>query len=130
LAKSSAPSRLMARSINISTCRGMPVAYASINAPVNAFAAIARRWPDSLGGLVGLANARYALGDYGGAVTALESATAVHPESAGAWHNLAFAYQEAHDPGRAREAAERALAAASEATREQLAASLQPLLAH
>jgi hypothetical protein len=54
-----------------------------------AYDAILRRWPGSLGALVGRGNARYALGDLAGAEVAYRAALAHHPGAAAAWNNLA-----------------------------------------
>lgn len=62
---------------------GRPVAAS------RAYAAIARRWPESLAALVGLGNARYAAGDLAGAARAFRRAASRHPGAAPAWNNLA-----------------------------------------
>jgi hypothetical protein len=54
-----------------------------------AFATAARRWPTSLPARVGLANARFALGDLAGAEAALREAVQRHPYEAAVWNNLA-----------------------------------------
>jgi hypothetical protein len=54
-----------------------------------AFETAARRWPASLAALVGLANARFALGDLAGAEAALREAAHRHPSEAAVWNNLA-----------------------------------------
>jgi Peptidase_C39 like family len=54
-----------------------------------AYDAILRRWPGSLGALIGRGNARYATGDLDGAAVAYRAALARHPAAAVAWNNLA-----------------------------------------
>jgi Tetratricopeptide repeat/Peptidase_C39 like family len=54
-----------------------------------AYDAILRRWPGSLGALIGRGNARYALGDLAGAEAAYRAALQHHPGAAVAWNNLA-----------------------------------------
>jgi hypothetical protein len=51
--------------------------------------AVLRRWPGSLGALLGRGNARYALGDLDGAEAAYRAALGRHPGAAVAWNNLA-----------------------------------------
>lgn len=54
-----------------------------------AYRAILVRWPQSFGASIGLGNARYAIRDYDGAAQAFAKATALRPNSAAAWNNLA-----------------------------------------
>jgi tetratricopeptide (TPR) repeat protein len=54
-----------------------------------AYAALLRRWPESLNGAVGLANVDYAMGDLPGAEAALRDAVKLHPTSVVALNNLA-----------------------------------------
>jgi tetratricopeptide (TPR) repeat protein len=54
-----------------------------------AYDAILRRWPDSLGALIGRGNARYAADDLEGAEAAYRAALDRHPRAAAAWNNLA-----------------------------------------
>jgi tetratricopeptide (TPR) repeat protein len=54
-----------------------------------AYDAVLRRWPGSLGGLIGQGNARYAAGDLDGAEAAYRAALGRHPDAAVAWNNLA-----------------------------------------
>lgn len=54
-----------------------------------AYGAVLRRWPGSLGALIGRGNARYAVGDLDGAATAYRAALEHHPGAAMAWNNLA-----------------------------------------
>lgn len=62
------------------------------------YADIARRWPGSHPALIGLGNARYALGDPSGAEEAFRAAIERRPEDPAAWNNLAHALarQERH----------------------------------
>jgi tetratricopeptide (TPR) repeat protein len=59
------------------------------DAAAAAYAAVAERWPDSLGAWMGLGNARYAAGDLEAAEAAFRTATERHPGAAAAWNNLA-----------------------------------------
>jgi hypothetical protein len=54
-----------------------------------AYDAVLRRWPGSLGALIGRGNARYAAGDLDGAEAAYRAALEHHPGAAVAWNNLA-----------------------------------------
>lgn len=54
-----------------------------------AYAALLRRWPDSLNGAIGLANVAYAQGDLAAAESSLRDALKRHPDSAVALNNLA-----------------------------------------
>jgi predicted Zn-dependent protease len=65
------------------------------------YRAATRRWPDRLGGWVGLANARYQVGDLEGAAGALRAGTERHPDAPQAWNNLAVILD---DMGRRQEA--------------------------
>lgn len=74
-----------------------------------AYAAIARQWPQSHGPLVGLGNARYALGDHAGAEAAFRDAIRRRPEDPAAWNNLAHALAKQGRHAEAVEAARHAL---------------------
>jgi hypothetical protein len=56
-----------------------------------AYRSILGRWPESLGAFVGAANVAYAGGRYKEAVALLQKASALHPDSVVARHNLAVA---------------------------------------
>lgn len=56
-----------------------------------AYTAILRRWPKSLGALVGIGNFHFSKGNYDASTASLLRAVAMHPESATAKHNLAVA---------------------------------------
>lgn len=58
-------------------------------AAIGAYHAALARWPRSLVALIGLGNARYALGDVSGAEQAFRRAASFHPTSAPALNNLA-----------------------------------------
>jgi tetratricopeptide (TPR) repeat protein len=87
-----------------------------------AYRASLTRWPDSLGALMGLGNARYTAGDFTAAERWYRDAAGRHPESAAAQHNLAWALirQDRHDE--ARKHATRAVALAGENQRHYHAA--------
>lgn len=63
-------------------------------AAVEVYEATHERWPQSLGGLIGLGNSRYALSDLSGAEQAFRLATRAHPEAAAAFNNLAHVLAE------------------------------------
>ena len=58
-------------------------------AAVRAYAAALERWPESMGALIGLANAHIVLSDWGQAEAALRRAVRVNPQSGDAANNLA-----------------------------------------
>lgn len=74
-----------------------------------AYRAALDRWPQSLGGWLGLGNALYARGDLAGAEEALRAATRHHPDSAPALNNLAHVLAERGRRPEALAAIERAL---------------------
>ncbi|HKJ70232.1 MAG TPA: PA2778 family cysteine peptidase [Gammaproteobacteria bacterium] len=78
-------------------------------AAAQSYAAATRRWPRRLGGWVGLANARYRLGDLNGAEEALRAALDRHPRAAEAWNNLAVVLADRGEKGAAVAAAEKAV---------------------
>jgi hypothetical protein len=79
------------------------------DAAATAYQTILERWPGSLGALMGLGNARYALGDLSGAEAAFRSATTDHPREAASWNNLAQVLAERGEREPALEAARRAV---------------------
>ncbi len=96
-----------------------------------AYAAMLKRWPDSLGAGIGLANAEYGRGDLKQAESVLRLMVQKHPDQAVAYNNLA---QTIADQGRDAEAlplAERAVelggphAAAARETRDAIANRLK-----
>ena len=97
-------------------------------AAASAWQAVLERWPDSLGALIGLANARYAAGELAAAAATLRRATAAHPDSAAAWNNLAHVLAESGERAAALAAADRAiglggpLAAIARTTRAEILA--------
>jgi tetratricopeptide (TPR) repeat protein len=74
------------------------------------YAEAVERWPRNLALLLGLGSSAYASGDLAGAIAAFERAVAVHPDSAPALNDLAFALNAAGRRAEARRAAEKALA--------------------
>jgi tetratricopeptide (TPR) repeat protein len=74
-----------------------------------AYDAILRRWPDSLGALIGRGNARYAAHDLDGAEAAYRAALERHPGTAAAWNNLADVLAARGDRAEALIAARRAV---------------------
>jgi tetratricopeptide (TPR) repeat protein len=59
-------------------------------AAAEAYTAALRRWPESLGGWIGLGNAEFARGELAAAERAFERALEIHPDSAAARTNLAY----------------------------------------
>jgi hypothetical protein len=62
------------------------------------YAAVLKKWPQSLGALIGLGNISYQHKEYGQAVRYLELAVKFHPESTSARHNLAVAEKARGNP--------------------------------
>ncbi|GAB3539062.1 PA2778 family cysteine peptidase [Noviherbaspirillum agri] len=89
------------------------VAFEKSAKPVHArtaYRTALRRWPDSLPLLLGYGNAAYAQGDRDAAVVAFRRATALDPNSAPAFNNLATVLAELGQVEPAIQAAERAVA--------------------
>lgn len=93
----------------------------------SSYRAILERWPDSLSAHLGLANVFYSRGDSLGAVWILRDAVRLHPTSAMAWHNLAFAERAVSVPD-ARVSATKALALAPVEQRDQYRENLKDVL--
>ncbi len=66
---------------------------AMFDAATISYVAILKRWPDSLGALIGLGNIYYNKKEFKKSVTYLRQAVKAHPESSHAKHNLAVAEQ-------------------------------------
>jgi tetratricopeptide (TPR) repeat protein len=93
-----------------------------------AYGAALDRWPGSLAALIGLGNARYAVGQLLGAEAAFRTAASLHPGAAPAWNNLAHVLAEQGELDEALAAAKRAVdlggsqAATYRATLDEIAA--------
>ncbi len=74
-----------------------------------AYGAVLARWPDNFAALMGWGNARYAAGDLEAASGAFRQAALLHPDSAGAWNNLAYSLAEQGRLDDALEAADQAV---------------------
>lgn len=101
--------------------------FARVAAPtaqVQAWRALAERWPQDLLAVMALGNALHAAGDAAGAAKAFERA-ASHHDSAAAWNNLALTRLSLGDRSGARQAAQRAVARARAAEPAWLPAALQ-----
>ena len=94
---------------------------------LRAYDSVVERWPANLLAGLGQGNARAAGGDLSGAATAFERVARQH-DSAAAWHNLGAVLLRMNRREQAQDAAARALARASSAEPQWLAAS-QALLA-
>lgn len=90
-----------------------------------AYGAILKRWPDSLGAKIGLANIAFASNQKSKAAQILKSATKKHPLSAPVWHNLAIAQGAINQKKSARNSAKRALDLASPEQKSQYQESLK-----
>lgn len=75
-----------------------------------AYETAVKRWPTSLGALLGLGNTRYAHGDLKGAAAALRRAVTAHPDAAPAFNNLAQVLAEEGHYREAERAIKKALA--------------------
>jgi Peptidase_C39 like family/Tetratricopeptide repeat len=80
-----------------------------LRAAAAAYAAITKRWPDSLEASIGLGNAAYAAGELEAAENAFRTAVERHPEAAAAWNNLAHILGERGQRAEAMAAAQRAV---------------------
>lgn len=90
-----------------------------------AYQQILKRWPQSLGSYLGLANIAYSKKDFQKAAVYLQQATQQHPEAAEAWHNLAIAQGALRKKNEARKAAERALSLVSAEDKSAYAKNLK-----
>jgi len=95
-----------------------------------AYRSILKRWPESLGAWVGMANTSYSLRDLTGAAQALEKAVRFHPEAAAAWHNLALVYGDMKKQAPAELAARKAMELVSAGQRVKFTESLAPVLSN
>jgi len=93
-----------------------------------AYQSILKRWPQSLGAWVGMANTSYTLRDLPGAAEALEMAVRFHPEAAAPWHNLALVYGEMKKQEPAELAARKAMELVTPSQRVEFTANLAPVL--
>jgi tetratricopeptide (TPR) repeat protein len=74
-----------------------------------AYAALLRRWPSNLVGLMGLGNTAYAMGNRAEAEAAFRQATVAHPLAAAAYNNLAHTLADQGKLAAALEAARKAV---------------------
>ncbi len=87
-----------------------------------------RKFPGSLGALIGLGNIFFNQNQFPLSIKMLNLATASHPGSAEAWHNLALAYEANHEKTKARKAAQTAVSLSSEALLPVFKENLKTLL--
>jgi hypothetical protein len=73
------------------------------------YRAMVMRWPDDLAAWIGRGNTSYALGDLAAAENAFRLASALHPDNAAAWNNLAHVLGKRGRTAEAITAAERAV---------------------
>lgn len=73
------------------------------------YLAILKRWPKSLGALIGMGNISFAKKEYKKSADYLRAAVQNHPESAAGWHNLAIATYKSGLKNKARVSAKKAL---------------------
>lgn len=101
--------------------RAAPPAQAAL-----AYRSLLERWPDKLVAGIGLGNALQAAGDLDGAARAFNAVAERH-DSAVAWNNLARLHLARGDPKQALAAAEKAVARATRAEPQWLAATRETL---
>lgn len=92
------------------------------------YQAILKRWPESLGAQVGLANIAFSRGESAKAAKILEKATLAHPQSAAVWHNLAIAQGASRQVKLAKISASKALNLATPEQKPQFKQSLEAWL--
>lgn len=95
---------------------------------LSSYAAILTRWPDSLTSAIGMANLKYASGEFKDSVRYLKHATDVHPFEASVWHNLAIAQVGAKEKSEARKSAEAAIRLAAPSEKAGYLERLAPAL--
>lgn len=93
-----------------------------------AYGAILKKWPQSLGALVGSGNFHFSRGEFLAATESLLLAVKHHPQSAPAWHNLAVAQQKANLTAQAKRSALEAVRLATDSMKPQYRTSLKELL--
>lgn len=91
------------------------------------YQAILKRWPESLGALIGRANIAFTQRRKKDSLGFLLQATKFHPNSSSAWHNLAIAQAELKQRKAARTSAANALRLASPEEKSQFEKSLKEL---
>ncbi len=125
-----APDRLPATA-SLDAVLTAAVAIERVGRPADAaaaYAAIARKWPDSYAAWMGLGNSRFALEEFAAAEGAFRSAIQAQPGAPQAWNNLAYALAEQGRRAEAIAAAERAVALGGSAS-EQYRATLREISA-
>lgn len=99
----------------------MSAAYAS-------YEAILKKWPQSLGAMIGLGNIYYANKNFNQSESILTKATEIHPESPLAWHNLAIVEKDLKQNSEARASAKKAIDLADPELKKKLEESLSRIL--
>lgn len=99
-----------------------------INNAYEAYSAILKRWPESLGTLVGIGNYHFSKGSFPLSAQSLERAVKLHPSSATAWHNLAIVQQKLKQTRNAKQSAAEAIRLAADSLKSQYRSSLKDLL--
>lgn len=124
------PDRLSATADELAhlTAASMVEKQGLIENSFKAYTAILKRWPQSLGALVGSGNYHFSKGDFPAATRSLSLAIKYHPQSATAWHNLAVAQQKANQIAQAKRSALEAVRLATDSLKPQYRASLKELL--
>lgn len=92
------------------------------------YEAILKKWPESLGAMIGLGNIYYAHRNLKKSETILERATELHPDSPLAWHNRAIVEKDLSQTGEARASAKKAMELADPVLREKFQDSLSTLI--
>lgn len=99
----------------------MSAAYAS-------YEAILKKWPESLGAMIGLGNIYYAHRNFKKSETILSKATELHPKSPLAWHNLAIVEKDLKQANDARASAKKAIELADPELKKKMEESLSGIL--
>lgn len=76
------------------------------------YTSILKKWPGSLGALIGLGNITFTKKEFGASAQFLKTATELHPDSAEAWHNYSLALSALKKPKDAKIAAAKAVSLA------------------
>lgn len=92
------------------------------------YEAILKKWPESLGAMIGLGNIYYAHKNLQKSESILSKATELHPDSPLAWHNLAIVEKDLRQTNDARASAKKAMELADPPLREKFQDTLSGLI--
>jgi hypothetical protein len=99
-----------------------------MSAAYTSYEAILKKWPKSLGAMIGLGNIYYANKNLKQSESILTQATELHPESPLAWHNLAIVEKDLKQNSEARASAKKAIELADPELKKKLEESLAGIL--